>query len=56
MNQYKIVLSATAKSKLSELLEYLEKKWSTKVKKDFIRQLDRSMNRISHYPKSCPES
>ena len=52
----KVVLSATAKTKLSDLLEYLENRWSERVKKDFIKKLDQSISRISHYPKSCPES
>ncbi len=52
----KVVLSSTAKAKLSDLLEYLEHKWSGNVKDDFIKKLDRSTSRIAHYPKSCPES
>jgi plasmid stabilization system protein ParE len=52
----KVVLSATAKFRLLNLLEYLENKWSTKVKDDFIKKLDRSIVRISKYPESCPKS
>lgn len=52
----KVVLSTTAKNKLSDLLDYLEAKWSTKVKQNFIEKLDKSISRISEYPKSCPES
>ena len=52
----KVVLSPTAKAKLSILLEYLENKWSEKVKKEFIEKLDKSISRISDYPKSCSES
>ena len=52
----KVTLSATAKLKLVDLLEYLENKWSSRVKQDFIAKLDKSLNRISSYPKSCPES
>ena len=52
----KVVLSSTAKDKLSDLLEYLERGWSAKVKNDFIKKLDRSIARISAYPQSCPES
>ncbi|TRX51585.1 type II toxin-antitoxin system RelE/ParE family toxin [Fulvivirga sp. M361] len=52
----KVVLSPTAKSKLSNLLECLETHWSEKIKNDFIKKLDQSLSRISDYPKSCPES
>ena len=52
----KVVLSPTAKTKLSNLLDYLETEWSARVKKDFIKKLDQSISRISQYPKSCPES
>ncbi|MEL7005665.1 MAG: type II toxin-antitoxin system RelE/ParE family toxin [Bacteroidota bacterium] len=51
-----VVLSASGAVKLSDLLEYLEQGWSKKVKDDFIKKLDRSVDRISKYPKSCPES
>ena len=54
--QRKVVLSSTAKSKLSDLLKYLEHKWSSKVKDDFTKKLDQSVSRIARYPKSCPES
>ena len=43
----KVVLSSTVKDKLSDLLEYLERGWSAKVKNDFIKKLDRSIARIS---------
>ncbi|MFY0598511.1 MAG: type II toxin-antitoxin system RelE/ParE family toxin [Cyclobacteriaceae bacterium] len=56
MSSRKVVLSATAKSKLSDLLTYLEIEWSVKVKNDFIKKLDQSLSRISNFPQSCPES
>ena len=52
----KVVLSSTAKKKLSDLLEYLEHSWSARVKNDFIKKLDKSITKISVYPQSCPES
>ena len=52
----KVVLSSTAKEKLSDLLEYLEDNWSARVKNNFIKKLDRSIEKISLYPQSCPES
>jgi plasmid stabilization system protein ParE len=56
MKQRKIVLSKTAKNNLTHLLDYLESNWPKKVKNDFIKKLDISLLRISHYPHSCPES
>lgn len=52
----RVVLSPTAKMKLSDLLLYLENKWSEKVKKEFSDKLDKSIAKISLYPQSCPES
>lgn len=52
----KVVLSSSAKNTLSDLLVYLENKWSVQVKKEFIKKLDKSISRISSFPKSCPES
>lgn len=52
----RIKLSATAKKKLSVLLEYLEEEWSVKVKKDFIKKLDESFSQISNFPNSNPKS
>ncbi|RED91308.1 type II toxin-antitoxin system RelE/ParE family toxin [Marinoscillum furvescens] len=56
MKGRRVVLSPTTKSKLGDLLEFLEDKWSAKVKNDFIKKLDKSILQISHYPQSCPES
>ncbi|MCH7399321.1 type II toxin-antitoxin system RelE/ParE family toxin [Belliella sp. DSM 107340] len=52
----KVVFSSRAKTRLSDLLDYLEFKWSSKVKQDFINKLDHSVNRIVDFPNSCPES
>jgi len=52
----KVVLSETAKSKLSDLLEYLENKWSVRVKKEFVKKLDKTLFRLSNFPQSSPES
>ena len=52
----RIKLSATAKKKLSVLLEYLEEEWSAKAKIDFIQKLDKSLNQISRFPNSNPKS
>ena len=39
----KIKLSKRAAKKLEKLLEYLEIKWSIKVKNEFIKKLDKSL-------------
>lgn len=52
----KVVLSKRAAHKLDALLVYLENEWSSKVKKDFIVKLDRSIALVSRLPESCPES
>ncbi|GGF32925.1 type II toxin-antitoxin system RelE/ParE family toxin [Echinicola rosea] len=52
----KVVLSRKAKNNLTDLLEFLERRWSVKVKSDFIKKLDYRIKLILTYPKSCPES
>ena len=52
----KVVLSPTARKKLDTLLEYLQAEWSVKVKREFIKKLDKSVDQIATHPKSCPES
>ena len=52
----KIVLSKRASNRLDKLLEYLEREWSLKVKDDFIKKLDKSLNQIQKFPDSCPKS
>ncbi|QQS50214.1 MAG: type II toxin-antitoxin system RelE/ParE family toxin [Bacteroidota bacterium] len=47
-----IKLSKRTTRKLEKLLEYLESEWSEKVKKDFIKKLDRSLNLIQGNPDS----
>ena len=51
-----VILSKRAKTKLENLLEYLETEWSATSKYDFIKKLDRSISQISKLPVSCPES
>ena len=46
----KVKLSKRAAKKLERLLEYLEIKWSIKVKNDFIKKLDKSLNLIQENP------
>lgn len=56
MTQKQIVLSSRAKLRLQALLNYLETEWSQKVKSDFIKKLDRSINQIANHPLSGKEA
>lgn len=51
-----VILSKRASVKLEELLDYLEKKWSEKVKIEFIEKLDKSISQIRLYPESAEKS
>jgi len=52
----KVVLSKRAAKKLDELLEYLELEWSTNIKKEFVRKLEKSIEQIQRFPNSSPQS
>ncbi len=52
----KVFLSDLTQTKLLKLTEYLEEKWSLKVRNDFIDKLTKKVEQISHYPESCPQS
>ena len=52
----KIVLSKRASKNLEKLLEYLETKWSKRVKDNFIKKLDRSLQILKEKPESSPKS
>jgi len=49
-------LSSRALHKLENLLDYLEKEWTLKVKHTFILKLDKSFKQIQKLPDSFPES
>ena len=51
-----VFLSPIAERKLELLLEYLESNWSRKTRDTFLSKLLKSFERVSEYPKSCPES
>ena len=51
-----IKLSKRASKKLEKLLEYLELEWSSKVKSDFIKKLNKSLKHIQKYPNSCKQT
>lgn len=52
----KVILTDTAKEKLSSLLNFLQENWSEKVKKDFVKILDYKIDSIKLNPKICPSS
>ena len=52
----KVVISKTAERKLEKLFDYLIKEWSIKVKKDFVKKLDSSIEIIKNQPEIFPES
>lgn len=51
-----IRFSKSASAKLENLLNYLEKEWSMKVKENFILKLGRSLQQIENHPDSFPAS
>jgi len=52
----KVILSKRAAKKLEKLLEYLENDWSEKVKADFIKKLDKSLDQVKKHPESTEKS
>ena len=52
----KIVISKTAERKLDKLFEFLITEWSVKVKTEFIKKLDSSIEIIKNQPEIFPES
>ncbi len=52
----KVVISKTAERKLDKLFEYLTTEWSIKVKTDFVKKLDSSIDIIKNQPEIFPES
>jgi plasmid stabilization system protein ParE len=52
----KVILSRTANKKLSGLFDFLVENWSPKVKSDFVKKLDNSIEIIKTQPESFPES
>jgi len=51
-----IVFSKKAEKSLIDLLEYLELKWSVKVRDKFISKLDKSIYLIQNEPEVFPKS
>jgi len=51
-----IFITEIAEYRLDIILDYLEKKWSLKSKKEFTKKLDKSISIIKSFPESFPES
>ena len=51
-----IIFSKNSEQSLANILEYLEFKWSTKVKEQFIKKLDQSVYLIQTNPDTFPKS
>jgi len=52
----KVFLSQTAGEKAEQIIDYLEKRWSEKVRDNFLEKLERSMEIIEQMPYSFPAS
>jgi plasmid stabilization system protein ParE len=52
----KVKLTNTAKSQLKNLLEYLEEAWPEKVKRNFVKKLDKRIEMVSSNPNLFPRS
>ncbi len=51
-----VFLSPLAEKKLVILLDYLEEKWSIRVRNNFLEKFKSKTELVSMQPKSCPES
>lgn len=51
-----VVISKTAEKKIDNLLNYLLMNWSAKVKDDFIKKMDSSIEILKKHPEIFPES
>ena len=49
-------LSKKAAKRLDDLLDFLEERWSSKVKANFIHKFDETLKYIQLHPESFPES
>ena len=52
----KIVISDATRSKIEDLLEYLEIKWSDRIRKKFANKLYQAVKIIQNSPEAFPQS
>ncbi len=55
-NTYKLIWSDEALENLKGIIEYLEKNWTTREIKKFVRLLDKNLNLIKDNPEIFPKS
>lgn len=53
---YKVVISKRASLKLEKLFNYIESKWSEKVRKEVAKKIDDAIIVIQSNPSSFPQS
>jgi len=51
-----VKLSKRAEIKLESLFNYLETKWSSRVKNNFINKLEKAIRQIQQHPEGFPKS
>ena len=52
----KVIITKTAERKLNKLFAYLVTEWNQKVKSDFVKKLDKTIETIKLTPEIFPES
>jgi len=56
MKKLKVFLSPLAERKLEILLNYITVEWGIGPKNKYIAEFKRTLDQVSSFPKSCPES
>lgn len=51
-----VIISKTAEKNLDEIFDYLEGRWSSKVKQNFIKELEKALEILKEEPNIFPES
>ncbi len=52
---YKLIWSEEAKNNLSEIIDYLEERWTEKEISQFLKKLNHQLDLIRHNPKLFPK-
>lgn len=56
MKKLMVFLSPLAERKLKILLNYIGGEWGTGAKNKYLTEFRRTLNQVSSFPNSCPES
>ena len=51
-----VKLSKRAEKKFESLFNYLETKWSSRVKNNFVNKLEKAISQIQQHPEGSPKS